>query len=433
MASIPDSLARLFDPLDAVLSDPAVERVLLGEAMHVRREGTWETRPLPYPIDAFRAAVTALVPDSGALELALEDGAVLLGFKPPVVDRPILSLRRRPEAVADDAAISRRGAWDTLDVALARRLNLIVVGDEARARRAFMATVLTRSAGRAVLIDLPEVRSADPQVVRLGGAAQATLLGWSAHFSGQRVLCDAQRDGVDAALGLLASRETPVLLGAPGHRAADGIAWLSGHAAAPKAAVLLGAGVDLIVCVDGARVTAIDAVEAAPDGPTLVPLHAALPSGALTDERAHADWMACWQRVEPPTFAPASLPPESLTNALRAVRAQVEDSALPSTDVPFPSRRGDEAPPPDRALDEADPLQELLAQLGGPPAVEEEVDLDLSDDDEHEETMVQVEGVTPQNSRRTFSEILRSLDDSPTPAAMHARRGERITQVRDED
>lgn len=431
MASIPDSLARLFDPLEALLADPAVERLLLGDGVHVRRAGVWHSEASPFEPGVLAAAIDALVPEAGALELPLDDGAVLLAFKPPIVEQPLLSLRRRAIAAPDEALLAQRTAWDTLEIARARRMNLVVVGTDPRVRRAFMAALLSQTRG-AVLVDLPTVHAGDARYVRLRGADAAALLRWAPRLGGQPVFWDAAPRGVDAVIEFLSGREAPAVVGVPGHRSADGLAWLAGHSTQAGAATLLGASVDLVVCVDDPCITAIHAVEASPTGPVLVPLHLALPSGALTDERGHTDWTARWQRVTPPTTAAVSLPPESLTNALRAARAQAQDSALPLTDVPG---RSDEAEATvERSVSgDGDPLQALLAQLGEPEEIEEDVDLDLSEDDEHEETMVQVEGVTARGgNRRTFSEILRSLDDAPS-RPIHVRRGERITQIRDED
>lgn len=422
MASIPTALAQLFDPLEALLADPQVERVQLDSMLHVQRAGEWTRQALPFSVEVLASALAELVPADGVLELPLDAGARLLALAPPVAAEPVLLLQRQARIAAGDG-VDLGPAADTLELALRRGLNLLIVGPDARTRRALLATIAERDTRGAVLIDLADLSVDTEPLVRLGGRPLPALLGWAARLGDQRIFLDAPRAGAVALVERLASRGAPVALGVPGRLPTDGIAWLCGQAEQASAAAV-GAGVDVIIAADAGGVLAVDAVEARPEGPRHVPLHLALPSGRLTEERGHADWVARWQRVAPLPLAARSLPPESLSSALRIARAQAAEPALPITTVP-----GTEGG--STADGSADPLQALLEQLGE-AQLEEDVDLDLSEEDEEEETMVQVEGVTSQADRRTFSEILRSLDDTPA-ASIHVRRGDRITQVREED
>lgn len=413
MNSMPPSFHRIFEPLEALLADDAVEQIVLDADLAVCRAGVWAYRHNPLSAEALVAAVGEVIDALGdgadVLELALEGGARFIAMRPPMAARAWLAVTR-PRAQALPALPGR--ATPTVEVALNRRLNLLIVGPDAADRQAWMTLLAGRDQHRAVSIDF-DLPVGHAQRLNTTPATLADRLRQAALSGPRRLYWEATEAGAPAVLTAAAQRIMPMCVGVPGRTAHDGIFGLANGRSAAQSR--LAAAFDLVLCVDGMALEEIVAISAGAGGPVLAVLQRIMPSGGLTDERAHADWMARWQRIEPGT-PPASLPPQSLTDALRVVHTPAEPSS------PRMTRRAEPASSTPR--DTIDPLQALLDSLGdaGPGDEAESTAEAEFAAIEREVTVIQLDGAPSESQQgRTFSEILRTLGESGE-GSMHVRR-----------
>jgi hypothetical protein len=430
LTSMPPSLVQIFEPIEALLADEDVRQIVLDGELAIRRGSGWAYRSNPLPAETFDAAVDALIDalstdeDSSAIEMQLDDAARLVAMRPPAADRPWLAILR-PD-VAPQPTMPGRVA-ETVDVALSRELTCLIVGPSAADRHAWMAALARRDTLRPVGIDMQVAIEGARQLRSSPDLAWARLVRVGALMGPGRLYWDATPHGAEPMVSALMARVAPACVGMPGRTAQDGFfgltAWLPMDARAQ-----LASAIDLIVCVDGERLEEVVAVSSSASGAVLDALQRTMPSGGVSDERAHAEWMARWQRLDRQWSRTTSLPPQSLTEALRAVRQQVQPAEpvrvtlRPDGDVPQAPAAVSQ-PPVSR--DSVDPLQALLASLGD---AEDSADVE----DENEVTIVQAEGVLPEANHRTFSEILRSLGESGE-GRMHVRRADRVTKLGDSD
>ena len=314
-----------------------------------------------------------------------------------------------------------------IGLALARGLNIGVVGPADGTRLAWIRAIAARLSGeRCVVVDLPADTAHPALVLRSDGGERDAIIDAGMQSGAERLIIDlAEGRGAWATMMGAVQRTVPALIGLPGREPYAGLMGLIAQMQAARAGAgarnLVAAGLDLLITVDGARLESIDAVTPSAGGPRLSCLLRARADGrATTQAEAHDAWHQRWYRVPSSATPPTSLPPESLTAALRIARAQAS--------TPRVTHRADTQAHDIPAPPHGDPLQALLASLGE----DDEVSIDL--DDEHEETMVQVEGVISPTNKRTFSEILRSLGETHgSQSSMHVRRAPRVTQVREDE
>ena len=434
MAALPPSLTRVLAPIEALLADTAVRRVLIDGEVHAQQGADWTTVDVAIDASTLADALDALAallgtPDAPCLSMALDDQSVLLGLRPPVTDVPTLMIHRPTTATVD--LTDHPEAAATLRLALVRGLNIGIVGPSDGSRLAWMrALTALLSTARWVVIDLPADAAPDALVLRSDGAESArnAVIDAALQSGAERVVLDlAEGHGAWPAMLGAVRRTVPTIVGLPGREPQSALMGLIAQMQAVRTGVaarnLVAAGLDLLVTVDGERLESVEAVTPAPNGPRLACLHRARPDGRTsTESPAHDVWHKRWYRSATTATPPTSLPPESLTEALRMARAQATAPRITQRAGPADTQALRE-PPAHR-----DPLQALLASLGE----EDEISVDL--EDEHEETMVQVQGNISPTSKRTFSEILRSLGETHgSDSSMHVRRTPRVTQVRDDD
>lgn len=438
MASLPPSLTRVLAPIETLLADTAVRRVLIDDQVHAQQGEVWTTVDVPFDASTLAEALDALAhllgtPDAPCLSMALDDQSVLVGLRPPVVETPTLMIHRPASAAVDLS--DHPEATATIRLALARGLNIGVVGPADGSRLVWMRAIAgLLGDARWVVIDLPADAAPGALVLRSDGAESTAgerdaVINAAMQSGAERVLLDlAEGHGAWPAMLGAARRTVPTIIGLPGRGAQSALMGLIAQMQASRTGVaarnLVAAGLDLVVTVDGARLESVDAVTPAGHGPRLESLHRARADGQTSTEvAAHDPWHLRWYRSAPAATPPTSLPPESLTEALRMARVHASTPRITQRAVAADRISLGEAAPP-----HGDPLQALLASLGE----DDEVSVDL--DDEHEETMVQVPGIIAPTSKRTFSEILRSLGEADGPdSSMHARRTPRVTRLRDDD
>lgn len=434
MPSLPPSLTRVLAPIEALLADTAVRRVLIDGQVRIQQGAAWTTVDVPMDAPTLSAALDALAellgtPASACLTMALDDQSVLVGLRPPVVEAATLMIHRPASAAVELASHPEASA--TIRLALARGLNIGVVGPADGSRLAWIrALTAIAPQTRWLSVDLPADVAPQALVLRSDGgnaAGQRSAVIDAAMQSGaERVVIDlAEGHGAWPAMLGAARRTVPTVLGVPGRTPEAALMGLIAQMQATRSGVaarnLAAAGLDLLLTVDGERLERVDAVAVAANGPRLTCLHRARPDGQTsTEAAAHDAWHQQWYRTASAATPPTSLPPESLTEALRIARA----ASTPR--VTYRASPPDEKQTPKPAA--PDPLQALLASLGE----DDEVSVDL--EDEHEETMVQVQGIIAPTSKRTFSEILRSLGEThDSEGSMHVRRTPRVTRRREED
>ena len=301
MAAIPGSLLKLFSPLNPLLTDPSVRRVLVDgpDRIYAERHGRLDRIDVTYSAEALNRALQELARRAGktfdgqrpCLEAILKDGTRFLGLRAPVVvEGPVLCVIRPGGRTIDLDGLVRLGSLTSgaallLERAMQIGLNLVVCGPAGAGRTTMMEALASAEppdTRMALLEEFAELRLPGRRVLRMiphrserGGASSVSLgdlLYCAGRMTVRRVLITEVRR-VDAwdTLALLAARSSPVLLTLPGLTAADALARFEGLARASAsgsreraASGLVAAGLDLMVAVtrrgNRYRVSGIDAV-----------------------------------------------------------------------------------------------------------------------------------------------------------------------------
>ena len=303
MAAIPSSLLKLFAPIDSLLSDPSVRRVLVDGPNRVRveRGGHIDAVDIAYSAEAIDAGLCELARRAGksfgaqtpCLEAILKDGTRFVGLRPPVVaGGPVLCVIRPSGRETDLESLVLRAtesaaAVDLLERAMAIGLNIAVCGAAGTGRTTLveaMIATLSEDARIAVFEEFAELRLPGREPMRLSprkpdrDGANAVSFGdlfyCAGRFAVDRVIVsEVRRADVWDALALLAARSAPVLLALPGLTPEDALARFdalarAGAGSGRERAVpgLIAAGFDLMVCMsraasgDGRVVSRIAAV-----------------------------------------------------------------------------------------------------------------------------------------------------------------------------
>lgn len=294
MAAIPPSLLQMFGPIESVLTDPTVRRVLVDapDAIYVERHGRLERTPLGYPPAALEASLEALARRAGkpfdaghpSLEAQLKDGTRFLALRPPAVERgPTLVVVRPGGRLTDLDGLVRQDALTAeaaaaLTAAMRAGVNIAVVGPADSGRTTLLealASTIDAGARVAVLEEHAELRLPGREPMRLqsrkadkdGGVAVTTgdLLYFAGRMAVDRIIIgDLRWQDASECVHLLAARLCPVLMALPGTGVEDALVRLEALARASATggreravAGLLRAGVDVVVTLgrrEGQRV-----------------------------------------------------------------------------------------------------------------------------------------------------------------------------------
>ena len=340
LAAIPPSLLQMFGPIESLLSDPTVRRVLVDahDAILVERHGRLERTPLGYSPDALEESLDALARRAGkpfdalhpSLEAQLKDGTRFLALRSPAVERgPVLVVVRPGGRLTDLDAMTRQAslsveAADALAVAMRAGLNIAVVGPADSGRTSVLEALAAALPPRARVVVLEEhnelrLPEREPQRMQTrkpdkdgqGAITTADLLYFAGRMAVDRVLIgDLRWQDASECVHLLAGRLSPVAMSLPGLNTEDALARLEALARASatggrERAVggLLQAALDLVVTLgrlDGNRVVMqIDRVRPGGDSARIEPIFAR--SGAtgwqLEPSELAAALIARWGRA----------------------------------------------------------------------------------------------------------------------------------------
>ncbi len=422
MGTIPASLLRLFAPIEHLLTDPSVRRVMVDgpDRVFIERDGHTERVGVAYDAAALAHSLRGLAERAGkpfdaqrpCLEAMLKDGTRFLALCSPVVDGgPVLAISLPGGHAATLSGLVQAGALTggaarTLGLALRAGLNIIVAGPPGGGRARLLealcaelppeARVATLQDGGALTLPgRPAIRLTPRKSEGEGRTVTGgDLLYCAGRMAVDRVVVADLRlaDGWDAA-SLLASRAAPMLLGLPAMTPTDALSRLAALARASAArerdrAVegLIAAGVDLIVLVgrwgEAPPVLSIDAVEARDGVPVLVPLFTRRDADDVLAATPSVEPLrARWQRLVPPS-APvgatriervdppqpgaetrveraAGEPPDGERLARAAASGEVDPDARPGT--------SDEAPTADAPPQASDERPAVDAPAVDPP------------------------------------------------------------------
>lgn len=401
MGSIPASLLRLFAPIEHLLTDPAIRRVMVDgpDRVFVERDGRTERVGVAYDAAALALSLRGLAERAGkpfdaqrpCLEAMLKDGTRFLALCAPVVDvGPVLAISLPGGQAATLGGLVQGGALSAdaarvLGLALRAGLNIVVAGPPGGGRVRLLEALcaeLPPEARVATLQDGGSLTLPGRPAIRLsprksdGEGRNVTggdLLYCAGRLAVDRVVVADLRlaDGWDAA-SLLASRAAPVLLGLPAMTPTDALSRFAALARASAArerdrAVegLIAAGVDLIVLVgrwgEAPPVLSVDAVEARDGLPVLVPLFARRDADdVLAATPAVEPLRARWRRLAPPPGQGAATRVERVPPPAVAAAAAVDSvEAAPPAGAPAAADEADAAPP--EAADEQPPPTTIAA------------------------------------------------------------------------
>ena len=369
MGSIPSSLLRVFSPIEHLLDDPAVQRVMVDGPgrVFVERDGQVQRVPVAYGAAELDRSLRALAQRAGkpfdaqrpCLEAMLKDGTRFLALCSPVVEQgPVLAISRPGSHGCTLGAMVAGGglsgaAADLLSVALRAGANLVVAGPPGGGRlRALEALCgeLPADARIATLQDGGALELPGRAPIRLtprkaeGEGRSVTggdLLYCAGRMAVDRVVVTDLRlaDAWDAA-SLLAGRAAPVLVGMPAMTTDDALSRFGALARASAArdrdrAVdgLLAAGLDLVVVVgrwgEAPPVLSIDAIRAVDGRPTRVPIfeRSEVADTLLATPEAARE-RARWVRL---------LPPQDMGAPTRVERIHVAEPSVAEPSVAEPS------------------------------------------------------------------------------------------------
>ena len=290
MAAIPASLLQMFRPLEVLLTDPAVRRIVVEgpNGVLVERHGRLETTPLVYATAELEEGLAGLARRAGkpfdeahpSLEAQLKDGTRFLALRAPVVEGPPTLVVIRPGGRATDLEVLCRQEALTLEAANALKaamgagLNIAVAGPPDSGRTALMEALtgsLPMTARIVVVEDHAELRLFDRNVVRLsqrkpdkdgqGGVTMGDLLDFAGRMAIDRVvLGDVRWQDACESVHMLAGRGAPVLLALLGLDAEDALSRLEALSRATatggrERAVggLLAAGLDVVLTMGRIR------------------------------------------------------------------------------------------------------------------------------------------------------------------------------------
>lgn len=406
MAAIPPSLLQMFGPIESLLTDPTVRRVLVDapDAVLVERHGRMERTPLAYPPAALEESLEALARRAGkpfdgmhpSLEAQLKDGTRFLALRPPAVERgPLLVVVRPGGRLTDLPALVRQGALTaaaagTLSAAVVAGLNIAVVGPSDSGRTTLLealAATLPRTARVAVIEEHAELRLPEREPLRFqtrkpekdgsGAVTTGDILYFAGRMAVDRVILgDLRWQDASECVHLLSGRLTPVLMALPGLDATDALARLEALAKASATggrdravAGLLQAGVDLVVTLgrlEGQRVVmAVERVLPGREGFRLESLYGRAQSGgwALEAEPSAEALTARWQAAAPPEAPEDSSIRETL-GYLPAIPLMTDTHRLPESQrrpEPLP-----EAPASPSVITSTQPAAAGLAPLPTP-------------------------------------------------------------------
>lgn len=346
MAAIPPSLLQMFGPIESLLSDPTVRRVLVDAAdvILVERHGRVERTPLAYPPGALDESLDALARRAGkpfdalhpSLEAQLKDGTRFLALRPPAVERgPMLVVVRPGGRLTDLPGLVRQDALseeaaDALAAAMRAGLNIAVVGPADSGRTTLLealAGALAPGARIVVLEEHAELRLPAREPMRMqtrkadkdgnGAVTTADLLYFAGRMAVDRVVIgDLRWQDASETVNLLSARLSPVLMALPGLNAEDALARLEALARASATggrdravAGLTQSALDLIVTLgrhDGQRVvTVIERVRAGGDRARLEPVFArsAVTGFSLAATPDAAGLVEAWRHAVAPSPA----------------------------------------------------------------------------------------------------------------------------------
>lgn len=369
MAAIPPSLLQMFGPIESVLTDPTVRRVLVDapDAIYVERHGRLERTPLEYPSAALEASLDALARRAGkpfdaghpSLEAQIKDGTRFLALRPPAVERgPTLVVVRPGGRLTDLDGLVRQDALTpeaaaTLTAAMRAGLNIAVVGPADSGRTTLLealASTIDAGARIAVLEEHAELRLPGREPMRLqsrkadkdGGVAVTTrdLLYFAGRMAVDRIIIgDLRWQDASECVHLLAARLCPVLMALPGTRVEDALVRLEALARASATggreravAGLLRAGVDVVVTLgrrDGQRVVwrieYLHPQERAEAEPTEVLFRRTAASEfALSPETTVAERTALWTAQARPGIGPVDTGARETLGYLSAIPLMTE-------------------------------------------------------------------------------------------------------------
>lgn len=418
MGSIPASLLRLFAPIEHLLSDPSVRRVMVDgpDRVFVEREGHTERVGIAYDAAALAQSLRGLAERAGkpfdaqrpCLEAMLKDGTRFLALCAPVVDAgPVLAISLPGGHAATLGGLVQGGALTSdaariLGLALRAGLNIVVAGPPGGGRVRMLEALcaeLPPEARVATLQDGGSLTLPGRPAIRLtprksdGEGRNVTggdLLYCAGRMAVDRVVVADLRlaDGWDAA-SLLASRAAPVLLGLPAMTPTDALSRFAALARASAArerdrAVegLIAAGVDLVVLVgrwgDAPPVLSIDAVEARDGVPVLVPLFTRRDADdALAATPAVEPLRARWQRLAPPPQLGAATRIERVEAPDAVVATRIEPSATASAEQGPAALAEAAADAPDGGGDGVAGAAPVEAAPGIDGALDESVDISV--------------------------------------------------------
>ncbi len=380
MAAIPPSLLQMFGPIESLLSDPTVRRVLVdaADAILVERHGRVERTPLAYPAGALDASLDALARRAGkpfdslhpSLEAQLKDGTRFLALRPPAVERgPMLVVVRPGGRLTDLPGLVRQDALseeaaDALAAAMRAGLNIAVVGPADSGRTTLLEALTGAVAPGArivVLEEHAELRLPEREPTRMqtrkadkdgnGAVTTADLLYFAGRMAVDRVVIgDLRWQDASETVNLLSARLSPVLMALPGLNAEDALSRLEALARASATggrdrAVggLTQSALDLIVTLgrhEGQRaVVSIERVRAGGERARLEPLFArsAVTGWTLAATPEAAELVEAWRRAAAPAPAPDDDGSRETLGYLPAIPLMTDTHRLPEAEAQPPS------------------------------------------------------------------------------------------------
>lgn len=450
VSAVPNSLLRLFAPISDLLAATETERILVmgPDSIHADQGKGLTRLTRRFPAATLETALTGLAQRAGkpfdaarpVFEALLKDGTRFLALRPPVttaltlsIERPAAQARRLEDWTA--AGLLTAAAEEALCGGLARGMNILVVGD-VRLRRSLVAScVLTGTPGqRVAVVDAHWIPVDGLTVTRLSPSRPAQgrrVTAGDLVYSGGRLAVDrlvvgdvGQSEAWDV-VTVMAERAVPTLAACSGARPVDGLMWLTGWARAgagvdraPGVSGLVGSGIDLVVSVGRQGVHGLCEVEATIDGPRLHPLFS-MRRGRLIAEARYEDWAREWDLEETGSVASVSLsqllPPGRLDGPSAAVES---NSSRHHQDI-------------------GELLSQQRAPLDGAFSGNESTQAcDIIDDEPEQDDLSLATEVSDQpapGGRKTFSEILRGIDDGGQSDGLSAWRGaeDRVTRQTD--